>query len=94
MPRFNVTVTATVERRYTVEVEAPGESVAEAMAVKQWPLELPDMQPFGSVIGFDAESEQITWECDECGAFISSHEEYCKRDGLCPKCEGKDADGG
>jgi len=85
MPKYSVPVKIIAIAEYTVEVEAPTSRAAEEKAINLWRFNVgPDFQ----VADFDeaqAEAEQISWNCEECGKEIS-YEEWAKGDTFCSPC--------
>lgn len=85
MPKFRVKVTVTASASYETEVEAADEMRAEDAAVDQWrALTPPDFQ-VADIDESEAEAEQLTWECEDCGAEISE-EQSSKTGGQCEAC--------
>jgi protein-arginine kinase activator protein McsA len=89
--KYSVEVTVTAVCTYTVEVEASSEASAEDDAHSQWRELMPsDFQvDKGYVESWDADTTQLTWECEECGSIIS--EVVWRRcDELCANCYAAD----
>jgi len=85
MPKYKVVVKVKAEVEYEVEIEdADSERDAEEQAINQWRTKLPeDFQvEKGYIQSWEAEAEQLTWECHECGEEIT-REQYLNFDEMC-----------
>lgn len=90
MPKFKVDVEVTARCTYTVELEEQDEASAEASAIDLWRTKLPeDFQvEKGYIDNWEAEVEQLSWECEECGVEIT-REQSQLTGGLCSPCDAK-----
>lgn len=83
--KFKVNVTLTARTIYEVEIEANDEDAAEREAFSRWrELAGEDFQVY-KPDEYEAETEQLTWECRECSAEISELE-FSENDELCNAC--------
>jgi hypothetical protein len=88
MSKYKIEVTVTAACTYNVEVEASSEAKAENLAIGMWRKMLPeDFQvEKGYITDWDVDdTEQLTWECSECGIQISEDDSR-KNDELCDAC--------
>lgn len=86
--KYKVDVTIKAEFTYQVEVEASSEARAEDEATGMWRSEMPDDFQVckGYISAWEVDNtEQLTWECEDCGKQITESEsDRC--DDMCEPC--------
>lgn len=85
MPKYRVPVTIIAKSTYVVTVEADNERLAEEQAIDQWREQVPSNFQVSDFDEAEAEAEQLTYECDDCGKEIT-YEEWAKGDSWCLEC--------
>ena len=88
MAKFRVVVSVTTHCEYTVEVEANNESHAQDVACARdiFTKETPERFPDAGDCEFKCETEQLTFECEDCGAPVSTLKEFNEQDFRCKRC--------
>jgi hypothetical protein len=86
MAKFKVEVTLIARSTYEVDVEADSEGQAEDEAAKLGREKSSDDFQVAEVADYEFDTEQLTWDCDECRTEITQ-DEYQKNDGMCGDCK-------
>jgi len=85
MPLFKVSVTVTKHDSYEMQVDAEDGAAAESIAQSAWREQTSENFQVDKPDEWEVESEQLTWECVECGVNIT-REQYHKGDEMCGRC--------
>ncbi len=90
MANYRVVVELTARFEYEVEIEVEGNAnyrEAEEAAINLWREKMPvDFQvEKGYITQWEAEAEQKSWQCAECGVEIDS-DLYDYKDQMCESC--------
>jgi hypothetical protein len=85
MPLFKVNVTVTKHDSYEMQVYAEDEAAAESIAQRAWREQTSEDFQVDRPDEWEVESEQLTWECVECGVNIT-REQNVNGDEMCEKC--------